>query len=456
MDKVSEMGEAPLGRLLLSFSLPSIAIMLVNALYNLVDRIFIGQGIGTAGLAAVTAGFPMMLIAEGLGALLSSGSSTLISVAMGKGERDEASSVLSQSFFAAICVSLPLMAASWIFMDPVLRLFGTTEAIMPLARSYIGAVTAGFVFQIVQMAVANSLRAQNKPKAAMIATVSGAALNTVLDPLFIFIFHWSLAGAAWATVASQALSCALTLFFIQDKASVLRIETRKLAFKAETMGPLVKIGLPLFLVHFLALAMLMVANNAMAAYGGATALAAIGIINTLSNLLSFPVMGITQGAGALWGYNYGAGKADRVRRLTAIVALSTSVIAILATALVELFPKAVICLFNGADPTLIELGSHGVSIFMLTFFTIGLQFTSATFFLSIGQAAKGGIVYILRQCLMILGMLVLPRFMGIEGVYWAGPLTDLVCSGIAAILLIGGVKNFSAKPGEAKEALAAA
>ena len=130
MDKVSEMGEAPLGRLLLSFSLPSIAIMLVNALYNVVDRIFIGQGIGTAGLAAVTAGFPMMLIAEGLGALLSSGSSTLISVAMGKGRRDEATSILSQSFFAALCVSLPLMAASWIFMDPILRLFGTTEAIM--------------------------------------------------------------------------------------------------------------------------------------------------------------------------------------------------------------------------------------------------------------------------------------------------------------------------------------
>jgi putative MATE family efflux protein len=453
MDKLQEMGEAPLGKLLLKFSLPSVAIMLVNGLYNFVDRIFIGHGMGTEALAAVTAGFPMMLVAEGIGALLSVGAGTLISIAVGAGKREEATSVLGQSFTAALASAFPVMAVSWIFMDPILRLFGTTEAIMPLARTYIGIVTLGFVFQIISMAVANSLRSQNKPRSAMMATVSGTVLNAVLAPLFIFGFKWGIAGAAWATVAAQALSCALTLAFIQGKGSALRIEVRNLAPKASTIASMVRLGASLFLVHVLALGMLMVANNSMARFGGATALAAIGIINTLSQLLAFPVMGITQGAGALWGYNYGAGKLGRVKRLTAIALAWTTVIGLLATAMIELFPRAFIAVFNGSDPALVELGSRGVAVFMLSFFTFGLQATTANLFISIGQAGRGGMLYVLRQLLMIAGMAVLPGFMGIEGIYWSGPVTDLVCTILAAFVLIFGLRGL--KPAAAAEAQAA-
>jgi putative MATE family efflux protein len=441
MDQVSEMGEAPLGKLLLKFSLPSIAIMLVNSLYNFIDRIFIGQGMGTNALAAVTAGFPMMLVAEGIGALLSVGAATLISIAMGAKKRDEAASVLAQAFSWALASAVPVMTASWIFMDPILRLFGTTEAIMPLARSYIGIITIGFVFQIVSMAVANSLRSQNRPRWAMVATVSGTALNAILAPLFIFVFKWGIAGAAWATVAAQAFSCVLTLCFIQQKSSLLKIEARRLAPSLATLASISKLGLPLFLVHILALAMLIVANNAMARFGGATALAVIGIINTLSNLLAFPVMGVTQGAGALWGYNFGAGKIERVRRLTSLVLIWTTAISLVCTAVMEIFPRAFMAAFNGSDPELIALGSHGMAIFMLTFFTIGLQFTAANFFMAIGKAAKGGILYVLRQVLMIVGMAFLPSLMGIEGIYWAGPLTDVVCTVAGGVMLLAGLKS---------------
>jgi putative MATE family efflux protein len=441
MDKVSEMGEAPLGKLLLKFSLPTVAIMLVNGLYNFVDRIFIGQGMGTDALAAVTAGFPMMLVAEGLGALFSAGAGTLISIAMGAGKRDEAASTLGQAFIAALASSLPVMAASWLFMDPILRLFGTTEAIMPLARTYIGIVTLGFVFQIVSMAVANSLRSQNRPRAAMAATVSGTVLNAILAPIFIFAFKWGIAGAAWATVAAQALSCGLTIAFIQGKGSILRIDAHFFAPKASTIASIVKIGASLFFVHVLALIMLMVANNAMARFGGATALAAIGIITTLSNLLAFPVMGITQGAGALWGYNFGAGKIDRVKRLTAITLAWTTAIGLVATAAIELFPRAFISAFNGADPELIEIGTKGMTVFMLSFFTFGIQATTANLFIAIGQAGRGGALYVLRQVLAIVAMAILPRFMGINGVYWSGPITDLVCTIVAAIVLVAGLRG---------------
>jgi putative MATE family efflux protein len=449
MDKTLEMGEAPLGKLLLKFSLPSVAIMLVNGLYNFVDRIFIGQGMGTDALAAVTAGFPMMLVAEGIGALLSVGAGTLISIAVGSGKREEASSVLGQAFIAALVSALSVMAISWIFMDPILRLFGTTEAIMPLARTYIGIVTLGFVFQILSMAVANSLRSQNKPRAGMVATVSGTALNAILAPLFIFGFKWGIAGAAWATVVAQALSCALILAFIQGKTSDLRIELRKLAPKASTLATMVKLGSSLFLVHILALVMLMVANNSMAKFGGATALAAIGIINTLSQLLSFPVMGLTQGAGALWGYNFGAGKLDRVKRLTLIVAVWTTAIGILATAAIELFPRAFIAVFNGSDPALIDIGSRGIAVFMLSFGSFGIQATAANLFISIGQAGRGGALYVLRQVLLIAAMAVLPGFMGIEGVYWSGPITDLACTVLAVIVLASGLRKL--KPTETAE-----
>jgi putative MATE family efflux protein len=441
MDKVSEMGEAPLGKLLLRFSLPTVAIMLVNGLYNFIDRIFIGQGMGTDALAAVTAGFPMMLVAEGLGALFSAGAGTLISIAMGAGKRDEAASTLGQAFIAALASSLPVMAASWLFMDPILRLFGTTEAIMPLARTYIGIVSLGFVFQIVSMAVANSLRSQNRPRAAMAATVSGTVLNAILAPIFIFAFKWGIAGAAWATVAAQALSCGLTIAFIQGKGSILRIDARFFAPRASTLASIAKIGASLFLVHVLALVMLMVANNAMARFGGSTALAAIGIITTLSNLLAFPVMGITQGAGALWGYNFGAGKLDRVKRLTIITIAWTTAIGLLATAAIELFPRAFISAFNGADPELIEIGTRGMTVFMLSFFTFGIQATTANLFIAIGQAGRGGTLYVLRQVVVIAAMAILPLFMGIDGVYWSGPITDLVCTTVAGIVLLAGLRK---------------
>jgi putative efflux protein, MATE family len=449
MDQVSEMGEAPLGRLLLKFSLPSIAIMLVNSLYNFIDRVFIGQGMGTDALAAVTAGFPTMLVAEGIGALLSVGAATLISIAMGAKKQEEAASALGQAFSLALLSAVPVMAASWIFMDPILRLFGTTEEIMPLARSYISIITIGFVFQIVSMAVANSLRSQNRPRSAMVATVSGTALNAILAPLFIFVFKWGIAGAAWATVIAQAFSCVLTLAFIQGKSSILKIERRMLAPRTGTVLEIAKLGAPLFLVHLLALVMLIVANNAMAKFGGATALAVIGIINTLANLLSFPVMGVTQGAGALWGYNYGAGKIERVKRLTYIVLAATTIISIASTAIIELFPGAFIAAFNASDPELVALGSRGMAIFMLSFFTVGLQFTTANFFMAIGKPGQGGVLYVLRQVLMIAGMAILPSVMGIEGVYWSGPLTDLVCSVASAVVLFIGMRSLS--PAKAPE-----
>jgi putative MATE family efflux protein len=450
MDNVKEMGEAPLGKLLLKFSLPSIAIMVVNGLYNFIDRIFIGQGMGTDALAAVTAGFPMMIIAMAVGALFSVGTSTLVSIAMGAGKRDEAVSVLGQGFAASLVASLAVTALGWAFMDPILLAFGTTAKILPMAREYLGIVMIGFVFQIVSMAVGNSLRSQNRPRTTMIATISGTVLNAILAPLFIFAFHWGVAGAAWATVFAQALSAALTLYFIQDRKSVLKIEAKRLAPKAKTVLEMLKLGLPIAIVQGLSLVMLIVANNAMSRLGGETALAVIGIVNALSQLLIFPIVGIAQGAQALWGFNYGAGKLDRVRELTRLTLVWTSLLAILFTVLLELFTEPLVALFSPADRNLIALGSRGIAIFMLSFFTVGIQYTASMFFMSIGKAAQGGFLYMARTILSIAGMALLPLAIGLDGVFWTGPIGDLLCTILSAVLLARGLKTLKREQPQAQ------
>jgi putative MATE family efflux protein len=450
MDTVDEMGVAPLGRLLLKFSLPSIAVMMVNGLYNFIDRIFIGQGMGTDALAAVTAGFPMMIIAMAAGSLFSVGTSTMVSIAMGAGKREDAKRVLSQGFAASLAAGLLVAALGWAFMDPILLAFGTTARIMPMAREYLGIIMIGFVFQIVTMTVGSSLRSQNRPRTAMASTISGTLLNALLAPLFIFAFRWGVAGAAWATVIAQALSACLTLHFIRDRRSALKIELRALAPRARTMLEMIKLGLPIALVQVLSLMMLVVANNAMSKLGGETALAVIGIVNAISQLLVFPIIGIAQGAQALWGFNYGAGKLDRVRALTRLSLAWTSLTAVIFTLALELFARRFVSAFNPRDSALIELGSRGIGIFMLAFFTMGLQYTAAMFFMSVGKAAQGGILFLARNLLSIAGMALLPLAIGLDGVFWTGPICDLLSTLLSAILLAFGLKNLAPKEAKAR------
>lgn len=428
------MGEAPLGRLLLKFSIPAIAMMVVNGLYNFIDRVFIGQGMGTDALAAVTAGFPMMIIAMAVGALFSVGTSTLVSMAMGKGDRGRARSVLGQGFAASLVSSVLVSILGYIFMDPLLRAFGTTASIMPMAREYLGVVMIGFALQVSSMTVLSSLRAQNKPNQAMVATVSGTALNAVLAPLFIFVFHWGVAGAAWATVIAQAFAAALTYIFVQSKDSVLRIEAHWLRPRASTLAEMLKLGVPIAIVQALSLVLLVVANNSMARLGGAEGLAIIGIVNALSQLCVFPLMGIVQGAQALWGYNYGAGKLDRVRGLLGLAIAWTSALGLAITILVEVFARQLVSAFNPHDSALIALGTRGIAIFMITFFTAGLQFTVSMYFMAVGKAKEGGLLFLARNVLAIAGMGFLPLVMGIEGVYWSGPAVDIIVTAISAFM----------------------
>jgi len=298
------MGEAPISRLLVKFSLPTIAMMVVNGLYNTIDQIYIGQGMGTAGIAAVTAAFPMMLVSVAVGSLFGAGATTLISISLGAGREADARSLLGQAFAASLLAAGGIVALTFLVMMPVLRLLGATPTLLPLARQYLSIVAIGFLFQIPSMTISGSLRAQGRPRASMMSVISGVLANAALAPLFIFGFHGGLAGAAAATVVAQALVLILTCMLIQSRGSRLRISLSAMRPKAGAIGRMATIGAPAALSNVIQLAVFAVANSSIAAYGGALGIAMVGIVNSLYRLFSFPVDGLTQGAQALWGYNH--------------------------------------------------------------------------------------------------------------------------------------------------------
>ncbi|MGO9411864.1 MAG: MATE family efflux transporter [Spirochaetia bacterium] len=446
LDPVVEMAEAPIGRLLLKFSIPTIAMMLVNGLYNTIDQVFIGHGMGTVGIAAVTAAFPLMLLSVAIGSLFGAGATTLISISLGAGRAEEARSLLGQAFAASILAAAVIALLTLAFMSPVLRLLGATPALLPFARRYLSIVSIGFLFQIPSMATGGSLRAQGRPRAAVIAVICGVAVNAALAPLFIFGFHAGLAGAAAATVTAQAVVFVLTLTFIQGGKSRLRIMKSAMRPRAAAVGKMVTLGAPAALANIIQLAVFAVANTSIAAYGGDLGIAMVGIVNSLYRLFSFPVEGITQGAQALWGYNHGAGKPARVRSITFHAMAWATAVSVLCTLLIELFPRGFVSLFNASDAQFLRLGSHGLAIFFLGFFAYGARSVSAQFFQSVGRPAEATVLLLGRNVLLIAGMIVLPRWLALDGVLWAGSASEILTAAISVPLLARGLRNRYYRP----------
>ncbi|HUX12858.1 MAG TPA: MATE family efflux transporter [Spirochaetia bacterium] len=441
MNNVSEIGKAPIGRLLLKFSLPTIAVMLLNGLYNVIDRIFVGQGLGTQGIAAVTAAFPLMLVSIAVGGLLGVGSSTLISIALGEKKNAEARSILGQTFSVTIAAAVVVAAATFLVMTPALRLLGASGRLLPMAREYLSIILLGFLFQIPSMGIAGALRCQGRPRASMAATAAGVVVNALLAPLFIFGFHWGLAGAAWATVASQAVAFVITVALIQDRKNLLRIEVTSLQPAPATIGRIAFIGAPVGIVNLIQTGVFAVANGSVAVYGGGLGIAMVGIVNTVYLFASFPVQGISQGAQAIWGFNYGAGNYARVRALLWMVLGYSTAVSLLLTGVIEFFPRTLVSVFISRDAKLLSLGAHGLSIFFLGFVLFGLNAATAQFFLAIGKPAHATLLLVTRNGLLIAGMVILPRWLGLDGVLFAGPASDILTAALSGVLLKRGLRQ---------------
>lgn len=437
MSNAERLGQDKILPLLLSFSIPAIVGMLVQALYNVVDRIFVGNGVGSLGLAGLTVVFPVMLVQMAFAMLIGLGATALISIRLGERRQEDAETIMSNALGMLVLISFVFTFLGIVFLDPLVRLLGASEAVVPYAHDYLSIILYGTVFQAVGFGLNHMIRAQGNPKIAMATMLIGAITNTILDPIFIFGFGWGVKGAAFATVLSQLLSAIWVLaFFLQGKGQ-LRLDLSQIhKISWPIVGQIVSIGFAPFAMQLAASLQNLILNQSLANYGGDIAISAMGIVLSLNTLFLMPIFGINQGAQPIIGFNYGAKQYARVKQTLFYAVIGATSIVTLGFLATRLFPTQLVSLFGSGDAQLMELGSQAIKTVMLMFPVIGLQIVGANYFQAVGKPKKAAILSLSRQFLLLIPLiLILPPIWGLTGVFLAFPFSDVGSTIITGILL---------------------
>ncbi|MDI3480651.1 MAG: hypothetical protein PWQ97_306 [Tepidanaerobacteraceae bacterium] len=442
MDRSKQLGEGSIFSLLLSFSIPAIIGMVVNGLYNVVDRIFVGRGVGSQGIAGITVGFPLMIIIMAFGMLIGLGATSLISIRLGEQKKEEAELIMGNALTLLVVVSLVISAFGLTFLDPLLTLFGASKALLPYARQYLSIILWGAVFQGIGFGMNNFIRAEGNPKIAMFTMLIGAILNTILDPIFIFVLDMGISGAATATILSQMVSAVWVLYYFLGGASLLKIHLKNLRLRISIVKNIFAIGSAPFAMQLAASMLNIILNNSLRIYGGDIAISAMGIINSIAMLILMPIFGINQGAQPIIGYNYGARKFDRVKKTLGLAIAAATGIVIVCFAVTQLFPASLIRMFNSKDQQLIALGARGLRIFLLLLPVIGFQIVSANYFQAVGKPKHAMFLSLSRQVILLIpSLLILPRFFGLDGIFMAGPVSDAGSSILTGIWILSEIRH---------------
>jgi putative MATE family efflux protein len=432
MNATQALGQEPVGKLLWKFSLPAIVGMLVNALYNVVDSIFVGHGVGEVGLTAVTIAFPIMLVLLAFGMLIGVGSSTLVSIRLGEHNKGEAEHILGNALTMIAVFSLVLSGIGLLWLDPLLIALGAEPEVLPYARTFTRIVLAGNVFMHVGFGLNTIIRAEGNPRLAMATMLISAILNTLLNPLFLFVMKLGIGGSALATVISQLVSSVWVLSHFLSKASVLKLRLHNLRPNWRIIKDIVAIGMSPFFMQLAASVVTIIYNFGLIRYSGDLGVAAMGIVNRVTMLMLMPIFGISQGAQPIIGYNYGAQQYDRVFEAVKKAIYAASGISLVGFLLVQVFPYQIVGLFN-SNPQLIELGSRGLRIMLSMLPIIGFQVIAAQYFQAVGKAKYALLFTMSRQVLILIPMiLLLPTIFGLTGIWLAGPAAD-----VAAAVLTG-------------------
>ena len=435
MDHSAQLGEQRVSDLLLKFSIPAIVGMMVNALYNVIDRVFVGQGIGYLGIAGVTVGFPIMLILMAFGMLIGIGATALISIRLGQQRKDEAEAIAAHCLVLLIAVSLIIGAGGLVFLNPLLKVFGASPEVMPYAQDFLRIILLGAVFQSVGFGMNNIIRAEGSPRIAMATMLIGAILNALLCYVFVFIFKWGIKGAATATVISQGISSVWVLHYFFSTRSLLKIRRKNLKLNLSIVGQIIAIGSAPFAMQVAASVIQAILNKSLIHYGGDVAISGMGIVQSVAMLILMPIFGINQGAQPIIGYNYGAGKFDRVIEALKLAIFAATAVVIVGFAIIQVFPVQIIRLFED-NPDLISFGSRALRIFLIFLPIIGFQIVSANYFQAVGKPKHAMFLSLSRQVIILIpAVLILPRFFALDGVLIAGPVADLCSSLITGFWL---------------------
>ena len=424
------LGTAPVGGLIGKFAIPAIISMLVSAMYNIVDQIFIGQGVGMLGNAATNVAFPVTTIATALALLLGIGGASNYNLEMGAGREKKASSIAGTALSTLVITGVILAVAVLLFLRPLLSLFGATTDVMPYAVDYLGITAVGLPFYALSIGGNHIVRADRSPTYSMTCVLTGAIINTILDPLFIFGFGWGIKGAAWATVIGQVVSGILVIIYF-GKFRKMYLEMSMLKPSSECLKAIISLGMA-SCINQIAMALVqIVLNNILRYYGGLSVygsdipIACVGVISKVNQVFMAICIGISQGCQPIWGFNYGAKKYDRVRLAYRYSMIACTAIATVFFLCFQLFPHQIVSIFGTGSDLYFQFAEHYLKIFMFMTFVNGIQPMSSGFFTSIGKAKLGIVMSLTRQVLFLLPLIIIfSLILGIDGVMYAGPIAD--------------------------------
>lgn len=441
------LGTAPVGGLLRQFAIPSIVAMLVSSFYNIVDQIFIGHSIGELGNAATNVAFPLTTICTAIALLLGIGAASAFNLSMGRGEKEKALYYVGNSSVLLFAMGVVLMIVTLLFLEPLMYFFGAPDNVLDYAMEYVRITAFGFPFLILTTGGAHLVRADGSPRFSMLCNLTGAVINLILDPVFIFGFGMGMTGAALATILGQIASAVMIIVYLK-RYRAGKLEKKHIIPKPKYFTYSMSLGMAQFFNQLAMMVVQIVLNNslthygAQSEYGESIPLACAGIISKVAMVFFSICIGIAHGVQPIASFNYGAKQYDRVKRVLKLGMSAGSIVCVTAFILFQLIPRQIIALFGQGSEMYFDFAERYFRIYLMFTCINNIQPLSSTFFTSIGKPIKGAFLALTRQIIFLLPLLViLPLFMGMDGIIYAGPIADFTAAIISAIFLILELKN---------------
>lgn len=439
----TELGTEKIGKLLTQYAIPAIIAQIAASLYNLIDRAFIGHipNVGTDAISGLTNTFPFMNLSVAFGAMIGVGGATLLSVRLGQRDYDSAKNILGNLVTLNIIVGVIFATVSFLFIDEILLFFGASENTLPFARDYMEVILLGNIITHLYFGINAALRSSGHPQQAMTATIMTVIINAILTPLFIFAFGLGIRGAALATILAQATTLVWQTKLLSNPNELLHLQRGIYKLKSEIVQKILRIGMSPFLINTAACMVVIIINkglreNSISIEDGDISTAAYGISNSMQFIFVMIVLGLTQGMQPIVSYNFGAKRSDRVRKALMLTMSWATVVTIVGFAVCVGFPELVVRIFT-SEPLLIERASWAMRIMCMFMPVIGFQLVTTNFFQSIGKVNRSIFLSLTRQVLMLIPLLVtLPHFLGIKGVWYSMPISDVIAAILTVITLV--------------------
>lgn len=442
---VNELENEKIGKLLWQYALPAIVGTMVNSLYNIIDRIYIGHGpdLGDHAIGGLGIVLPIMNLTAAVGMLVGAGSASRISICLGKGDKETAEKIIGNSFLLTIILTCTLTGTLFFFLDPVLHLVGATEETLPYAREFLQYYLPGNIFLTMCFNFNSMMRASGYPQKAMYTMLIGVVANIIIAPIFIFVLEWGMKGAAIATIISMFIGLCFVMFHFMNRTSMLRLRAVNIRLDAKIVWAIASIGLSPFFIQAAASAVAFFVNDRLRFYGGNVAIEAYAIGNTLVMIIVMIMVGLTQGMQPIIGYNYGANRIERVKETLNYTIKVGVAIGIVGLLISYLFPNILVGVFN-PTPALADESVKALRIIVVMLPLVGFQIVITNFFQCIGMAGKSIFLSLTRQFIFLIpGLFILPRIYGIDGVWASLPSADFLASLVTAVLFYLQIRQFN-------------